>query len=73
MTTILQANPPLLPARCSAARSKIINDIIRRDDDPPIYKRAYPKWLHSLSDLELGEYYELVRFYHPDKPQNEKS
>ncbi|HTX22295.1 MAG TPA: hypothetical protein VMD27_10635 [Candidatus Aquilonibacter sp.] len=50
-------------------RREIIEDIIKRDDDPPLYKRAYPKWLKSLTDPELEEYYELVKLEHPNKPQ----
>jgi hypothetical protein len=55
----------------SVARGEIIQDIIARDTDPPLYKRAYPTWLNSLTDAELQEYYELVKLEHPPiKPPN---
>lgn len=47
--------------------SEIINDILRRDNDPPLTpKRSYRGWLGTLSDEKLREYYELVKIENPD-------
>lgn len=48
-------------------RKQIINDIIERDDDPPLTGPGYRLWLESLTRTELSEYYELVKLEHPAK------
>lgn len=45
---------------------EIISDILDSDDDPPLTKKSsYRRWLASLDESELKEYYELVVAEHP--------
>ena len=50
----------------SLTKEQIVDDIMRRDTDPPMYKKPYRRWLQSLTAAELDEYYGLVKQEHPD-------
>lgn len=46
----------------------IIDDIIKRDDDPPLVTlEKYRAWLITLTQPELAEYYDLVKSECPAK------
>lgn len=43
----------------------IIDDILRRDTDPPLPPKAYRAWLNSLNLGQMNDYYALVKLEHP--------
>ena len=43
----------------------IIEDIVIRDVNPPMFPQPYQNWLASLSDRELDDYHQAMKAAHP--------
>lgn len=43
----------------------LIEDIVIRDANPPMFPEPYRTWLASLTDSELDDYHQSIKAAHP--------